>query len=194
MQYIAYTPEYKCTVHNRNTNFKMATSAEVHTMVEAFIDGELQGYSVNEIKITFSESKKKCKDKDFGLFIPKMCLQCNNVIMFHGANCAAVVMTERDQRLLSRLITKETRLQEEIQSILMEHDTVEVNSANPPPHTPAGVFQAGASDTHQSLLPARTGKMGLNGRITKHSSNIGIWQIHRIPPILNILHSGLPSK
>ena len=172
----------------------MATSAEVHTMVEAFIDGELQGYSVNEIKITFSESKKKCKDKDFGLFIPKTCLQCNNVIMFHGANCATVVMPERDQRLLSRLITKETRLQEEIQSILMEHDTVEVNSANPPPTPLREYSRPGASDTDRSLLLAQIGMMGLNGRITELLFNIGIWQTHKIPPMLNILHSGPPSK
>ena len=173
----------------------MATSAEVHTMVEAFIDGELQGYSVNEIKITFSESKKKCKDKDFGLFIPKTCLQCNNVIMFHGANCAAVVMPERDLRLLSRLITKETRLQDEIQSILMENDTIEVNSANPPPPTPLREYsRPGASDTHRSLQLAQTGTMGLNGRITKLLFNIGTWQTHKIPHMSNILHSGPPSK
>ena len=181
-----------CT--QKKYNNKMATSAEVHTMVEAFIDGELQGYSVNEIKITFSESKKKSKDKEYGLFIPKTCLQCNHVIMFHGANCAAVVMPEREQRLLSRLITKEARLQEEIQSILMEHDTVEVNSANPPPTPPPGYSRPGASGTHRSLPPAQTGTMGLNGKITEHLFSTGILQTLKIPPTLNILHSGPPSR
>ena len=173
----------------------MATSAEVHTLVEAFIDGELQGYSVNEIQLTFSESKKKCKDKDFGIFIPKTCTQCNNVIMFHGVNCDAVMLTERDQRLLSRLITKEERLQAEIQSILMEHDTMEVNSNNnPPPTPPLAYFRPGVSDTHRNLLPAQTGTMELNGRITKHSFNIGMLQIHRTPPTLSTLHSGPPFR
>ena len=120
----------------------MATNEEIKARLETFIDDELQGYSINDISYTFSESKKKCKDKDYGLFIPKTCARCNNVIMFHGRDCSADVLPEREQRLLCRLITKEARLQEEIISILMESDTVEVNSAAPPTHSsPNSVFQ-----------------------------------------------------
>ena len=136
----------------------MATSEEIKARVEAFIDDELQGYSVTDISYTFSESKKKCKDKDYGLFIPKTCARCKNVIMFHGRDCPADVLPEREQRLQCRLITKEARLQEEIISILMESDTVEVNSVAPPPIRPLTVYsRPGAMGTPRNPLCALIG-------------------------------------
>ena len=96
-------------------------------LVRKFVEGDLQEFSIADIRNNFNEFKKKGKESEYGTFMAKTCANCKCALIFHGTNCAAV-LSARDSRIQTKAINADEDLQQELQTILMEHDAVEVGS------------------------------------------------------------------
>ena len=112
-------------------------------LVKKFVEGELQEYTILDVKHNFNEFKKKGKEDEYGIFMAKTCNQCKVALIFHGRTCGATILSARDSRIQTKIINADDDLQQELQTILMEHDAVEVGSnlktAAPPQHPDQGL-------------------------------------------------------
>ena len=97
-------------------------------LVKKFVEGELQEFTILDVKHNFNEFKKKGKEDEYGIFMAKTCNQCKVALIFHGRTCGATILSARDSRIQTKIINADDDLQQELQTIMMEHDAVEVGS------------------------------------------------------------------
>ena len=112
-------------------------------LVKKFVEGELQEFTILDVKHNFNEFKKKGKEDEYGIFMAKTCNQCKVALIFHGRTCGATILSARDSRIQTKIINADDDLQQELQTIMMEHDAVEVGSnlktSAPPQHPDQGL-------------------------------------------------------
>ena len=99
-------------------------------MLKKFVEGELQEFTIIDVKHHFNEFKKKGKESEYGTFMAKTCPTCKYALIFHGRTCGNTILSSRDSRLQTKAINADEDLQQELQTIMMEHDAVEVGSAH----------------------------------------------------------------
>ena len=102
-------------------------------MLKKFVEGELQEFTIIDVKHHFNEFKKKGKESEYGTFMAKTCPTCKYALIFHGRTCGNTILSSRDSRLQTKAINADEDLQQELQTIMMEHDAVEVGSAHDTP-------------------------------------------------------------
>ena len=157
-------------------------------MLKKFVEGELQEFTIIDVKHHFNEFKRKGKENEYGTFMAKTCPTCKYALIFHGRTCGNTILSSRDSRLQTKAINADEDLQQELQTIMMEHDAVEVGSAHNT-STPTTAQTKGFGYTPKPR-PALNGMRVLNGKISEHLFNTGMQPIPRIQPMSSILHSG----